>query len=120
MNPNEWIAGPDTGISSVTIWRHMMGLPKSREWHTDGVPLDPDDFGRCYRLLVAVPEWLPRVGEMAVYAEWAPLVGAWDELTALYERDIDRSGPHHRGRSDALYGRMQTLVDEGRALRKAR
>lgn len=68
-----------------------------------GVPKDPDDFGRCYRLLLFIPEWLPRLEEMsAQFPEWTGLVREWEELTHLYNNDHDK-----------LYERLQVLRDEG-------
>jgi hypothetical protein len=79
-----WICGCDTGISSRTIFAVMRGTePDSAD-----VPHDADDFGRCYRLLKAVPAWRPRLGEVAAkYPKWAGLVEHWDELTALFEAE---------------------------------
>src|SRR3990167_6136371 len=62
----EWRGGWDTGISSVAIYSHMMGLPQDSQFGP-GYPRDPDDFGRCYRLLKVAPEWRERIGEMATY-----------------------------------------------------
>lgn len=98
----EWIVGGDTGTSSKTIWSVMMGVKPDYA----SVPLDPDDFGRCYRLLARVPMWRVRLGEVAAkYAEWKPLVEAWDELTALYEEAIESTDAF----SPKLYHRMQEL-----------
>lgn len=103
-----WISGRDTGASSIAIWAHMMGA-KSDGSH----PLDPADFGRCYRLLVYVPEWAPRIGEMAVYSTtWLLLSGAWFELTALFERETGCAGLatyNARGNAPELYARMLEL-----------
>lgn len=103
-----WITSDDTGMSSQHIWAHMMGGKAKPPF----APLDPDDFGRCYRLLCRVPEWRARIGEMAQYSkEWAGLVSAWDELTALWEEEIgtgfDRR--NHNGSAPRLYARMQQL-----------
>lgn len=102
----DWIAGGDCGVSSRTIWSVMMGAKVSREWLTN-YPHDPSDFGRCHRLLNLMPEWRQRLGEMAPLGpQWAALVGAWDELTALYEKEIlrpDRKAPQ-------LYDRMHDLL----------
>ena len=83
-----WALSGDTGVSSETIACIAMGITeKKRRWHFD-IPGDADDFGRCYRLIKAVPELrdaLPLVAE--VFPKYRPLVEAWDELTALYEKD---------------------------------
>jgi hypothetical protein len=56
--------------------------------------MDVSDFGRCYRLLTAdfAQGWAERISEMAVYANWAPLVPHWHELMRLFaeEKGLDR------------------------------
>jgi hypothetical protein len=98
-----WVVGPDTGISSETIWKKFLGLPLGMR---QSPPLDPSDFGRCHRLLHAVPGWRARIGEMATVRSWAGLVEAWDELEALYlEEEPSGEGPK-------LWRRMQQIEDE--------
>src|SRR5687767_2874441 len=99
MTPNEWILSHDTGTSSKTIWAVMTGT----ECRDPGHPHDADDFGRCYRLLQHFPGWRARLSEVAArHPMWAPLVAAWDELTALYE------AKDYRG----LYDRIESMSDE--------
>lgn len=106
--PDEWAASWDTGISSATIWSVMTGRPSP----VGGIlafgsaPSDPADFGRCYRLLKAFPEWRARIHEVGLeYIEWSGLVLAWDELTALYEEELPS------GTAPKLYARMKELTD---------
>lgn len=109
-DPISWRLGPDTGISSVTIWSVMTGRPFDVEYFDPDVPRDPADFGRCYRLLQAFPSWLPRLAEVAQrYPKWGPMVREWDAMTALYEREIKRPD----GRAPELYELMKTLEGEG-------
>jgi len=83
--PEEWLAGDDTGISSLTIYSVMTGVRVSRT----GIPHDSDDFGRCHRLLSLFPEWRGRLGEVAArFPEWRGLVEAWGELEGLYEQGL--------------------------------
>ncbi|HEY2509488.1 MAG TPA: hypothetical protein VGI39_01410 [Polyangiaceae bacterium] len=100
----EWIRGPDTGLSSKTIWSVMMGNPLVLgDWgpHT---PSDASDFGRCYRLLKVVPAWRAHLHEVAAkYPKWTKLVEAWDELSRLYEEEI----PKGRGRAPKLYAKIK-------------
>lgn len=80
-----WIVGPDTGLSSRAIWATMAGVRDGPKDH----PLDPADLGRCLRLLDAVPEWHPRIGEMAsVSPQWAALVARWGDLRAAMVADV--------------------------------
>ena len=53
-DPIAWLTNGDTGISSKTIWLVMMGRRLGANDWAD-VPHDPDDFGRCYRLLQVMP-----------------------------------------------------------------
>lgn len=101
----EWEAGNDTGISSRNIWRHMaLGVQPDGAF---GYPHDPDDFGRCYRLLKAVPEWRERIGEMARYPIWRGLVKQWDRLEALYLKEI-RGGT---GMAPECYRAMKAAIE---------
>ena len=69
-------------------------------------PHDPDDFGRCHRLLQAFPEWRSRLDEMRAHPGWGPLVDAWSELEALYAEEIQS------GKAPKLYARMCALRGE--------
>jgi hypothetical protein len=102
-----WLAGCDTGISSRTIVMAICGRHVCEE-RTPHPPLDPSDFGRCYRLLQAVPELRPQFGKVAeVFPVWAPLVREWGALEALYLEESPRKT------APKLYARMQELLKEG-------
>lgn len=78
----EWLAGDDHGTSSETIWSVMTGIPVRYY----GVPLDWDDFGRCYRLIERFPQWRARLDEVAAtHPRWKPIVSAWDRLCELHK-----------------------------------
>jgi hypothetical protein len=86
MTPIEWLLSGDIGVSSKTILSVMTGSKMISTFGPD-IPYDNGDFGRCYRLLQAFPEWRARLPEVAAqYPEWGPMVDAWDELTRLYEQ----------------------------------
>ena len=103
MTPQEWIIGNDTGTSSKTIWAVMMGARITSVFGAS-VPLDPADFGRCYRLLQHFPEWKERLPEVAEkYPKWGPMVKAWEEMTALWESESPTE------RAPELYELMQKL-----------
>lgn len=101
----EWERGLFVGSSSGTIFAVLHGRPPlgfSRD-RIGNTPQDPSDFNRCHRLLQVVPAWRSRLGEVAaMFPSWAPLVGAWDELTAMLDR-----------RDPGMYDRMKALLGEG-------
>jgi hypothetical protein len=103
-DPVQWLLNGDTGTSSMTIWSVMM--KKSCRGGPD-VPYDPDDFGRCYRLLKVMPSWRARLPEVSQkYSRWKGLVDNWDELTALYEEGITSST------APKLYARIKELIGD--------
>lgn len=79
-----WIVAGDEGSSAVAIWATMTGFsdvyPRSHQ-----TPRDAGDLGRCIRLLAYIPEWRPRIAEMASCGpEWAAISGRWQELEDCY------------------------------------
>lgn len=82
--PEEWLRSWDTGESSKTIWNTMMGRASARSSH----PWDPDDFGRCHRLLAAFPAWRARLREMWYVDGWKKFVDEWAILERLYEEEL--------------------------------
>lgn len=105
---DEWVNGRDTGVSSATIYSAITGLPSP--YQRFDVPHDPGDFGRCYRLIKLFPSWRKDLKKtVAICSEWQPFVTAWDELSALYEKQL-ASGS---SLGYALYERIKQL--EGRA-----
>jgi hypothetical protein len=99
-----WLSGNDRGMSSQAIFDHMASGRCKGDY-----PYDPDDLGRCLRLLDAVSEWKQRIEEMRVYSRtWALYAVHWGELAQLMtdEVGIDWS----KGRSaPKTYDRMQQL-----------
>jgi hypothetical protein len=81
-----WFQGRDTGISSLTLYFFFTGTPSPSGVY--GAPVDPDDFGRCYRLFNLFPEWLPRLANVCdIFPEWESFVKRWADMTALFERE---------------------------------
>lgn len=88
----EWLHGPHTGLSSLTIFsvlsRENRGAALARLGRFGpAAPLDPDDFMRCRLLLQAIPAWRARLGEVAAAlpeSTWPELVQHWAELDELF------------------------------------
>lgn len=82
-----WLLQDDTGISSKTMIAAMFNVDIKEVG--GGIPHDPSDFGRCYRLIKAIPEVVSGFPNLiSQYPEWAPYIENWDRLTSLYERDL--------------------------------
>lgn len=90
----EWLAGRDTGASSRALMAYMerdLTLFAAEGWRL-AYPLDPDDLGRCIRLMDIEPSYRHRILEMAsVSPQWARLAAHWSELETLY-REEEPSG----------------------------
>jgi hypothetical protein len=86
-SPEDWLERGDTSTSSRVIWNTMIGAVAGSA--DVDVPRDPSDFGRCYLLLLAFPEWRGRLAEVAQHHPvWWPYVDRWNELSALYEQGL--------------------------------
>lgn len=111
-----WLRSDDTGQSSLAMARHLaplagIGVEVPLGHYADGTehPSDPSDFGRCSRLLGAVPELRPHLESMASLSPaWASLAGHWEELEALHREETPA------GKAPRLYRRMRDLI-EGRS-----
>jgi len=100
-----WLAGTDTGTSSLTMVRAITGKSVLSDTRWPSVPLDPSDFGRCVRLLEAVPELREGLHKVAEkHLEWTGLVAHWTELEALWTAESPT------GRCPKLYDRIQELT----------
>lgn len=95
----KWLAGPDTGSSSKFLCYRLAGM----QTYPVSAPSDPADFGRCYRLLQAIPGWRERINELSDIPAWAPLVKHWDELEQLYLEESPS------GQAPKLFERMTEL-----------
>jgi len=98
----QWIVGNDTGMSSKALWGVMMGVSPDPHSH----PSDGADLGRCVRLLDLVPEWKPRLPEMAALSPyWAALVPEWDRLADILKKEL--AG----GRKGITYEAMKAVLN---------
>lgn len=117
MKVIEWLMGYDTGISSKAMVSVFTGKAAKGLWDMD-TPRDPDDFGRCYRMMNQFPEWYSRLDEIPeVFPNWGPMIGAWPELCAMYEKVCDDEGRYTPNKdleaAESMYVRMRQLNDEG-------
>ena len=103
-----WLLSDDTGASSLSICAHMLGEP------CEGyAPSDCSDLGRCLRLLDLVPEWTPRLHEMATYGpDWKGLIDQWEQIVHLYHNEGGVPF-NERPRSPETYRAMKLAIAEG-------
>lgn len=88
-----WITHGEQGTSSKTMWSCFMGQKNFPVSH----PYDPDDFGRCYKLLQAVPEWKSQLHKLKQLSPaWNNLVDNWDELTRMYELNVQQDWKNYK------------------------
>ena len=100
-----WLDGCDTGVSSRTIAHVLGGVPI----HVNSnYPYDPDDFGRCLRLvrLMGWRDRLHEVSERYPNTAWPGIIDAWDEIAALYDEEAPS------GRAPKCYALMLRLRRE--------
>lgn len=94
----------ERGTSSETMFAVFTGGEIKYPSH----PHDPADLRRCRLLLEQVPEFAPRIGEMAaVSPQWAQLVAMWDVLCKTMDAECDwRNG---KGNASKTYAMMKHL-----------
>lgn len=100
-----WKENGSVGSSSLTIYNFMSG----NSGYKINIPYDPDDFSRCHALLLAIPEWRPRLHEMkSLSRQWFNLVEKWDTLTGMYEANVATDWKNHE--KIGMYELMQSLI----------
>ena len=85
MGLNAWLASDDTGPSSLSMASILSGGQFNAENH---YPRDPDDLGRCIRLIRAVPEFKDRIHLLRDHGkQWSAVANNWEHWTVLYDVD---------------------------------
>lgn len=103
-----WLIHGQTGISSRFIAAVMLGADPvvDRPYWGHTHPIDPADFGRCYKLIEAAPGIQGHLDVLReADATWNAMVDEWQTMTDLYERDRES------GKSTELYNLMKKLAE---------
>lgn len=103
----QWFKAEGRGVSSMSMAYIATGATMGRF----DAPYDPDDFGRCYELLKAVPEIrddFPKIAQLV--PQFSGILKHWDELCTIFERD------GKAGKSEELYQRIQKLRSESEVI----
>lgn len=81
-----WMRDGEVGMSSRAIHDHMLGVAAHGGY---AAPADPDDLNRCIKLLELIPEWKPRMSEMAQRGDqWAGLASRWEEIVQCFLDEV--------------------------------
>ena len=98
-----WWESDDTGASSKYLGTALDYADRGREYHAGravNYPHDPQDFGRCVKMLDACPgfrELLPAaMADPKHGPAWNGLAARWAELEAMYAAGLP-SSPRARG-----------------------
>lgn len=84
MGLADWLASDDTGMSSLFMASKLTGMFEAEYAY----PHDPADFGRCLRLVEAVPELESKIRDMSQHGkEWAVVAANWHEWAEVYRAD---------------------------------
>lgn len=113
MGLAKWLASDDTGLSSRYM-ASVLSLASGASVHcgrtrsSDGAPaypLDPDDFGRCVRMLDACPELSPHIPALAENSGlvWKAIAERWGNLEMLYREELPS------GSCPKLYDELQKI-----------
>lgn len=108
-----WLNSDDTGQSSLYMARAIvpfttLAVYVSRSTSTEPWPHDPDDFGRCVRLLDAAPELRPHILKLNTPDHppvWNIIAYEWNTLEAWYREDLPT------GKSQRLYKRLREIAE---------
>jgi hypothetical protein len=85
-----WIRHGERGTSSEVIFETLSGnLLQTESWGYS-TPSDASDFSRCFELLSLIPEWKPRLIEVAEkHRHWKLIVEHWEELENLFKEAME-------------------------------
>lgn len=104
MGLSQWLNSDDTGLSSKFMAHVLFGAPKTTDTF---YPLDPSDFGRCHRFLLACPGARTNLDAMRQHGPvWAAYVEHWEAMTDLYLEELPT------GSCPKLYELMKRLQRE--------
>jgi len=94
----DWLHNGERGLSSEYVAHHMSGT----DVHPSH-PHDYDDLRRVILLVDRIPEWAPRMKELANVPGWEKIATRWDEIVeAVINADPEAKNPV--GATDVLSG----------------
>lgn len=88
MGLTAWLDSDDVGMSSKFMASVLSGQFEAEF----AIPYDPADFGRCVRMIQAVPELEQHLNKMLEHGPmWKAVVGNWGRWSAMLNEDQSRA-----------------------------
>lgn len=94
----DWLHNGERGLSSEYVAHHMSGVEVPPSY-----PHDYDDLRRVILLLDRIPEWVPRMHELADTKGWEGIAPKWAEIVAAVLK-ADPEAKHPKSAEDLLSG----------------
>lgn len=95
MGLTAWLDSDDVGMSSKFMASVLSGQFKAEF----AIPYDPADFGRCVRMIQAIPELEQQIGEMRKHGRmWTAVADNWARWSEMLDE----------GQNKALYEEMRS------------
>ena len=87
----EWIAGPNTGLSSESMAYCTIDLQRTDAWAAYGscTPSDPADLNRCFLLVEKIPEVkdaFPKIAQLS--DDWKVIIDNWERLKESFVSEV--------------------------------
>lgn len=84
MGLSAWLACDDVGMSA----RYMASVISGEFYSEPAWPHDADDFGRCVRMLDAIPAMRSGMQKMRICSpQWSRLISFWDDAEKAYRAE---------------------------------
>jgi len=110
----EWMAGPNTGLSSEAMAFCAAGIERHGNWDGTEHPHDTGDFNRCLLLVEMVPEIRESFADIAALSdEWNAIINHWDELRELFVSEAGLNWSKGRG-APMTHRRIRELLYNAR------
>ena len=82
MGLTDWLGSDDVGMSSKFMASVLTGQFKAEF----AIPYDPDDLGRCIRMIQAIPELKDQIHLMCSHGTmWTAVANNWERWSDMYQ-----------------------------------
>lgn len=84
MGLTDWLGSDDVGMSSKFMASVLTGQFKAEF----AIPYDPDDLGRCIRMIQAIPELKDSIHLMSSHGTmWTAVANNWERWCDMYQAE---------------------------------